>query len=210
MRAANRPYGNSIRRSKRAPARTYAGAIPAGARKHTVSPVCLLIHTDIVRQSSQQIQLSFHPPQDLLARSEELDDSQTPQIAHNRAAQVAQKTRVRNQEVNDEDDKQWCRPSRYGNAADFERWVLAVGLDCFDAEQQEDPDACANHGGVVAKDESFNESVDASRKQAEGSGEEEEGYDGAILGLKAFEQRKKGYRIEEEVEDILMQERVGV
>jgi hypothetical protein len=209
LRAADRPNSNSIRRTERASTRTHTRSA-AGARKHTVSSIRLLVHADIMRQSSQQIQLAFHPSQDLLVRREELDVAQSPQISDQRAAEVAQEARVGHEEVDDEDDEQRRGPCRDRVVADRESRVLAVCLDCFDAEEQEDPDACADSRGVAAQDEALDQGVESSREQAEGSGEEEERDNGSVLHLEALEEWCQGDHVHEEVEDILMEERVRI
>jgi hypothetical protein len=209
LRAADRPNSDSVRCTERASTRTHTRAV-ARARKHAVSSIRLLVHADIVRQSSQQVQLAFHPSQDLLVRREELDVTQSPQISHQRAAEVAQEARVGDEEVDDEDDEERCCPCRDRVVADLECRVLAVGLDRFDAEEQEDPDARANDRGVAAQDEALDQGVDASREQAEGPGEQEKRDNGAVLHLEALEEWCHGDHVEDEVEDILMQERVCI
>ena len=163
-----------------------------------------------MRQSSQQVQLAFHPSQDLLVRREELDVTQPPQVSDQRAAEVTQETRVGHEEVDDEDDEQRRGPCWDRVVADLESRVLAVGLDRFDAEEQEDPDALADDRRVAAQDEALDQGVDASGKQAEGPGEQEERDNGAVLHLEALEEWCHGDHVEDEVEDILMEERVCI
>lgn len=163
-----------------------------------------------MRQSSQQVQLPFHPSQDLLVRREELDVAQSPQVSHERAAEVSQERCVGNEKVNDEDDEQRRCPCRDRVVGDLESWVLAVGLDRFDAQEQEDPDACADCRRVAAQDEALDQGVETSREQAEGSGEQEESDNGSVLHLEALEEWGQGDHVHEEMEDILMQERVCI
>lgn len=210
MSATDRAYRNTVRCSKRTSARSNTRAVRVVARKHAVSSICLLIHTNIVRQPAQQVEFSFNPSQDLLARREELDPAQTPQVSYDGSAEVAQKARVGNNEVDDEDDEKRRCPGRNGVVADFEVWVLAVGLDRFDAQEQEHPDACADNRGVAAEDEALKDGVDASRKQAKWSSKEKECHNCAIFHLEALKQRCQGNAVEQEVEDILVQQRVGV
>lgn len=89
--------------------------------------------------------------------------------------------------MDDENDEERRRPGRDLVAADIEGGVLTIGLDRFDAEQQEHPDARTNGCGVAAQDEALDESVQASGEKAEGSGEEEEGYNCAVFRFEAFE-----------------------
>lgn len=205
LRAADWANRDAVRCAERASAWSDTRAARIRARKHAVSSIRLLIDTNVVRQSAQQVQFSFHPSQDLLAGREELDPAQTPQVSYHRSTQVAQKTGVRHQEVDDEDDEERCCPGRNGVVADGEGWVLAVRLDCFDAEEQEYPDACANDRRVAAEDKTLQDGVDGSWEQAKRSGEQKESHDRAILHLEALEQRRQGDAVEQEVEDILMQ-----
>ena len=123
---------------------------------------------------------------------------------------MAQQASVGNEEVNDKDDEQRSGPCRDRVVADRESRVLSVGLDRFDAEKQEDPNACADGRRVAAQDEALDQGVETSREQAEGSGKQEEGDNGAVFHLEALEEWCQGDHVEEEVEHILMEERVCV
>lgn len=103
-----------------------------------------------------------------------------------------------------EHDEQWCRPGGYRVPADREVGVLSVGLDRLNGEEQEDPDAGADGGGVGVEDVAFEKRVEAAGEEAEGSGEKEKGYEGAVFGFEAFEEGCQGDGVENKVEDVLM------
>ena len=114
------------------------------------------------------------------------------------------------QETDYEDENERRCPRRYPEIEDGEVGVDFVCFHRFVGEEEEDPDACADGGAVKTEDEAFEEGVEAAREQSEGSGEEEEGHNGAVLGFEALEERDEGESVEEVVEDVAVEERVGV
>lgn len=101
-------------------------------------------------------------------------------------------------------------PGRYRVSADREIRVLSVCLDRLHREEQENKDACADSCRIAAEDEALEEGVEAAWEQAEGSGEQDEGYDRAILGFEALEERYESAGVQEEVKDRFMEEWEGV
>lgn len=102
---------------------------------------------------------------------------------------MAEETRVRDEEVDDEDEEDGGDPGRELKSLDVEGGRGFVGLDRFGAEEEEDPDAGADGGAVEVEDEAFEERVEAAWQEAEGACEEQEGHDGAVFGFEAFEER---------------------
>lgn len=97
-----------------------------------------------------------------------------------------------NQEMNDQHQEEWAGPGRNMNIPDDEIGVLPVCLDCLDSEEKKYPDARPDGGAVEFEDETLEERVDATRQQAEGSGEEERGDDGSVFDFEALEKRNEG------------------
>ena len=60
------------------------------------------------------------------------------------------------------------------------------------------------------EDEAFEEGVEAAWEQAEGAGEEDEGYHCAVFGFEALEEGDQGEGVQEEVEEVAVEEGVGV
>lgn len=163
-----------------------------------------------MRQSPQQVQLALNPSEYLFTRRQELDPSQSPQVSNRCTTEMAKQARMRHQEMYHECDTDRCSPRRDRVPADREVWVLSICLDRFDREQKEDEHACADGGRVAAEDEALEQCVQAAWEQTEGSSEEDEGYDRAVLGFEALEERRERGSIEEEVEDRFMQKRKSV
>lgn len=117
---------------------------------------------------------------------------------------------MRDQEVDDEYNREWCGPGRDLPVQDLEVGVDFVGFDRFVAEEEEDPDAGADGCAVEVEDVALEEGVQAAGQEAEGPGEEEEGDDGAVLGFEALEEWDEGEGVEEVVQDVFVEEGVGV
>ena len=60
------------------------------------------------------------------------------------------------------------------------------------------------------EDEAFEEGVEAAWQEAEGAREEDEGYDCAVFGFEALEEGDQGEGVQEEVEEVAVEEWVGV
>lgn len=117
---------------------------------------------------------------------------------------------MRDQKTDDEDEDEGCRPGGYSVVEDGEVRVYAVLFHSFVCEEEEDPDARPDCGAVEAEDVALQERVEAAWEEPEGSGEEDDSHDGAIFGFEAFEERDEGECVKEEVEDVAVEEGVGV
>ena len=163
-----------------------------------------------MRQPPQQIQLALNPPQNPIMRRQKPYIPQTPQIPNRSSTQMSQKAGMRHQKrYHDNEDKR-RRPRRYPQVADLEVRVDAVLFYGLVGEEQEDPDAGADGRAVGVEDEDFEESVDGAWEPAEGAGEEDGGHYCAVLGFEAFDEGQEGEGVEEQVEDVAVQEGVGV
>lgn len=123
---------------------------------------------------------------------------------------MSQKARVRNQEVDHQNEEDGRPPSRDFVIAELEVWILPVGFDRLIAQKQEHPDGRANCGAVEVEDELLEDGVDAAGDQPERTGEEEKGGQGAVFGFEAFEERDESDDVEEKVNDGLVDEGIGV
>lgn len=123
---------------------------------------------------------------------------------------MSQEAGSRHQEVDNEDDEERGCPGRYRVVANDKLRVLAVGFDGLYAQEQEHPYARANSCRVAAEDEALEKGVEASWEETEGPGEQKEGHNGAVLHFEALEERCQGDGVDEEVEHIFVQQRVGI
>lgn len=123
---------------------------------------------------------------------------------------MSKQTRFPNQEVYNERKEQRRCPRGYGVSGYRQARVLTVCLDGFCRQEHEDPDAGADDRRVGSKDVKLEEGVDSAWKVAESACEEEETDYGAVLGFEALEERNQGDSVEEEVEEVLVDEREGV
>jgi hypothetical protein len=107
---------------------------------------------------------------------------------------MAEERGVREEEGEDEDEDQGPCPGGYGVGSEREGRIGARELDGFGAEEQEDPDAGAEDGGVGAQDEAFEEGVEAAGEGGECClGLSEVGWDGmeGELGVMNIRPKKR-------------------
>lgn len=82
----------------------------ATSRQDAISAVRLLVDTDIVRQSAEQICLVFDPAQDLLVGDKELDPARGPEVADCGAAEVAEQADAGDEDAGCEDEEEGGGP----------------------------------------------------------------------------------------------------